>query len=130
MKLQKEVQKNTIRTGRIQDTNSGQLWIGKINTLLNPLHYQVKDDIIDKIFLYTKDAYERKYQREQIGQKCLEDPKTFMEYSNDIQNMYKSIGDYNSAKKRKTLQMVPPEVFCKKSILRNFSKSPVPESLF
>ena len=53
-----------------------------------------------------------------------------MEYSNDIQDIYKSIEDYNSAKKRKVLQMVPPEVFCKKSVLRNFAKSPVPESLF
>ena len=50
MKLQEEVQKNTIRTGRIQDTNSEHLWIRKINTLLNLLHYQVQDDITDKIF--------------------------------------------------------------------------------
>ena len=32
-----------------------------------------------------------------------DDPKAFMEYSNDMQNVYKNIGDYNPIKKRKVL---------------------------
>ena len=51
---------------------------------------------IDKIYLYAKDPYEAKYQllinqRESTGLKYLNDPKTFMKYSNDMENIYKNI---------------------------------------
>ena len=32
-----------------------------------------------------------------------DDPKAFMEYSNDMQDVYKNIDDYNLRKKRKVL---------------------------
>ena len=63
---------------------------------------------IDKIYLYEKDPDERKYQhlinkREKVGLDHLKDPKAFMEYSNDMQDVYKNIEDYNPRKKRKIL---------------------------
>ena len=50
--------------------------------------------------MYAKDLYEDKYQflikrRESIGVKHFNDPKAFIEYSNDIQDVYKNINDYN-----------------------------------
>ena len=63
---------------------------------------------IDKIYLYAKDPYEKKYQylinkREKIGLNHFNDPKAFMECSNDMQDVYKNIEDYNPIKKRKVL---------------------------
>ena len=63
---------------------------------------------IDKIYLYAKDSYEAKYQylinkREKVGLDHFDTPKSFMEYSNDMQNIYKNIEDYNPGKKRKVL---------------------------
>ena len=63
---------------------------------------------IDKIFLNAKDPYETKYQylinkREKAGLNHFNDPKAFMEYSNDMQDVYKNIEDYNPIKKRKKL---------------------------
>ena len=63
---------------------------------------------IDKIYLYANDPYEAKYQylinkREKVGLDHFDDPKDFMEYSNDMQVVYKNIEDCNPAKKRKIL---------------------------
>ena len=63
---------------------------------------------IDKIYLYAKDPYEAKYQylinkREKVVLDHFEDPKAFMEYSNDMQDVYKNIEDYNPGRKRKIL---------------------------
>ena len=63
---------------------------------------------IDKIYLYAKDPYDAKYQflinkRESTGLNHFNDPKAFIEYSNDIQDVYKNIGEYNAGKKRKIL---------------------------
>ena len=63
---------------------------------------------IDKIYLYAKDPYEAKYQyliskREKVGLNHFNDPKAFIEYSNDMQDVYKNIEDYNPIKKRKVL---------------------------
>ena len=62
----------------------------------------------DKIYLYVKDPYEAKYQflinnREDDGMRNLNDPKAFIEYSNDIQNVYKSINQYNLGEEKKAL---------------------------
>ena len=59
---------------------------------------------IDNIYLYAKDPYETKYQylinkREKVGLDHFDDPKAFMEYSNDMQDVYKNIEDYNPIKK-------------------------------
>ena len=76
---------------------------GKTNTLLNLINNQPD---IDKIYLYAKDTYEAKYQylinkREKVGLNHFNDPKVYMEYSNDLQDVYKNMEDYNPIKKRK-----------------------------
>ena len=78
---------------------------GKTNALLNLINNQPD---IDKIYLHAKDPYEKKYQYlinkcENVGLNHFNDPKAFMEYSNDMQDVYKSIEDYNPTKKRKIL---------------------------
>ena len=69
---------------------------GKTNKLLNLINNQPD---IDKTYLYAKDPYEDKYQflikkRESIGLKHFNDPKAFIEYSNDMQDVYKNINYY------------------------------------
>ena len=78
---------------------------GKTNALFNLINNQPD---IDKIYLYAKDPYETKYQYlinkcEKVGLIHYDDPKVFMEYSNDMQDVYKNIEDYNPRKKRKIL---------------------------
>ena len=78
---------------------------GKTNALLNLINNQPG---IDKIYLYAKDPYEPKYQylinkREKVGLDHFDDPKAFMEYPNDMHDVYKNIEDYNPGKKRKVL---------------------------
>ena len=78
---------------------------GKTNALLNLIHTQPD---IDKIYLYAKDPYEAKYQylinkREGVGINHFNDPKAFIEYSNDMQDVYKNIDEYNTDKERKIL---------------------------
>ena len=73
---------------------------GKTNALLNLINNQPD---IDKIYLYAKDPYEAKYQflinkRESIGLKQFHDPKAFLEYSNDMQDVYKNIDEYKQVK--------------------------------
>ena len=63
---------------------------------------------INKIYLYAKEPYETKYQylinkREKVGLDHFRDPKTLMEYSNDMEDVYKNIENYNPGKKRKIL---------------------------
>ena len=63
---------------------------------------------IDKICLYANDPYEAKLQYlinklEKVGFNHFKDPRTFMEHSNDMQDVYKNIEDDNPGKKRKTL---------------------------
>ena len=78
---------------------------GKTNLLLNLKENQPD---IDKIYLYAKDPYESKYQylinkREGVGINHFKDPKAFMEYSNDMHDVYKNIDDYNPDKENKIL---------------------------
>ena len=77
----------------------------KANALLNLINNQPD---IDKIYLYAKDPYEAKYQflnnkRESTGLKYFNDLRAFIEYSNDMQDVYKNIYEYNVDKKRKIL---------------------------
>ena len=58
--------------------------------------------------MYTKDPYEAKYQylinkREAVGIDHFDDPKAFVEYSNDMYNVCKNIDDYNPDKENKIL---------------------------
>ena len=77
----------------------------KTSALLNIINRQ---PYINKIYLYAKDLYEAKYQisidkRESIGLKHFNDPEAFIKYSNDMQDVYKNIDEYNPGKKRKIL---------------------------
>ena len=76
---------------------------GKTNTLLNLINNQPD---IHKIYLYAKDPYEDKYQilikkRESVGLKHFIDPKAFIEYSNDMHDVYENNNDYNPDKENK-----------------------------
>ena len=78
---------------------------GKTNTLLpliNDLHP------IDNFFLYAKDLHEPKYEylmnkREQARIKNLNDPKAFIEYSNDMDDVLDDINNYNKNRDKKVL---------------------------
>ena len=77
----------------------------KTNALLNLINNQPD---IDKIYLYAKDPYKKKDQylinkREKVGLDHFNDPKTFIEYSNDMRDVYKNIEDYNLGRERKIL---------------------------
>ena len=63
---------------------------------------------IDKIYLYAKDPYEAKYKylinkREGVGVNHFNDPKAFIQYSNDMHDVYKNINEHNVDKDRKIL---------------------------
>ena len=78
---------------------------GKANALLNLIHNQ---EDIDKIYLHAKDPYEDKYnllinKRESTGLKHFNDPKVFIEYSNDMHDVHKNINNYNPDKENKIL---------------------------
>ena len=66
---------------------------GKTNALLNLTNNQPD---IDKIYLYEKGAIEAKYQhlinkREKVGLDHFNGPKTFIEYSNDMEDVHKKL---------------------------------------
>ena len=81
---------------------------GKKNSLFNLIN---EESGIDKIYLYAKDPYEVKYQflineRESRGlQHCNDsnDSKVFIEYLNDMDDIYKNIEECNPNKKSKIL---------------------------
>ena len=79
----------------IRNINNWRLRIRKKNLLLNVIESQPE---IDEIYLYAKDPYESKYQysinkREGVGINHFEDPKAFIENSNDMHDLYKNIDD-------------------------------------
>ena len=78
---------------------------GKTNLLLNLIEIQPD---IDKIYLYAQDPYESKYQylineREVVGINHFNDPKAFIEYSNDMHHVYRNIDEHNPDKENKIL---------------------------
>ena len=102
---------------------------GKTNALLNLINNQQD---IDKIYLYAKDSYKAKYQylikkREKVGLDHFNDPKAFMEYSNDMQDVYKNIKDYNPGKKRKILIVFDDMIA---DIINNKKLNPIVTELF
>ena len=79
---------------------------GEANALLN----LIKQDDIDKIYLYAKDLSEPKYEllikkHKDAGIKHFNDPNTFIECSNTMNdvNILMIIDDYNPNRKRKIL---------------------------
>ena len=93
----------------------------KRKVLLNLIENQPD---IDKIYLYTKDPYEAKCQylinkREGVGIDHFNDPKAFIEYSNDMHNVYENIDDYNPDKENKLLIVFDDmiaDVICNKKL--------------
>ena len=79
---------------------------GKTDALL--WNEKEKEPDTDKIYLYAKDPYEAKYQysikiREKAGIDHHSDPRAYIEYSNDMHNVYKNINYYSPDKKNKIL---------------------------
>ena len=75
---------------------------GKTNVLLNLIVHQQPD--IDRFYLYLKYPLESKYQllingREKVGIENLKNPKTFIDYSQIVDDVYENVEDYNPAKK-------------------------------
>ena len=78
---------------------------GKTNTLLHLIN---NFHPIDKIYLYAKNTDEKKYKflinkREQAGLKNLNDLHAFIEYSNDMNDVFDNIDDYNKNRDKKVL---------------------------
>ena len=102
---------------------------GKANALLNLINNQPD---IDEIYLYAKDPYETNYQyliknSEKVRLDHFDDPKAFMEYSNDMQDVYKNIEDYNPIKKRKVLIVFDDMIA---DMINNKKLNPVVTELF
>ena len=75
---------------------------GKTNTLLNLINEQ---NDIDKSYLYARDLNKPKYnilfkRRKDVGIKHLNDPNTFIECSNTMDDVYENIHDCNSSRKK------------------------------
>ena len=69
---------------------------GKIYALLNLIKDQDSDNLIVKIYLYAKDLNEPKYQflikkSEDVGIKHLNNPKTFIYYSQYMDDVYNNL---------------------------------------
>ena len=110
MVLQKKTKEHNPNSSQIPDHPQKMLIIGgsgwgKTNSWFN----LIKDEPdFDKIYLYAKDPYEAKYQSlinkgESIGLKNFNDSKAFSEYSNDMDDIYKIIEEYNPDKKPEIL---------------------------
>ena len=74
---------------------------GKTNVLLELIKHQQPD--IDKIYLYVNDPFESKYQllingREKAGIENLKNPKTFIDYSQTIDDVYENLKENNLTK--------------------------------
>ena len=86
---------------------------GKANALLNLINNQPDTD---KLYLYAKDPSEARYQYlinkcEKVGLKHYDDPKAFIEYSDNMQGVYKNIEEYNSGKKHEVLTLFKMSFF-------------------
>ena len=102
---------------------------GKTNALLNVINHEPDTD---KKILYAKDPYEAKYQllinkRESTGSKYFSDSKAFIEYSNDMDDIYKNIENYNPNKKIKILTVFDDMIADK---LSNKKLNPIVTELF
>ena len=78
---------------------------GKANALLNLINNVLN---IDKILLYAKEQFEAKYQllinkRKSTNLNYFNDSKSFIKYSNNMDDIYKNVEDYNLNKKRKII---------------------------
>ena len=79
---------------------------GRTNLLLNLIKHQGPD--IYKIYLYLIDPFESKCEllingREKVGIKTVKKPKTFINYSQTIDDVYENLEDYNQTNKSRVL---------------------------
>ena len=82
--------------------------------------------------MYAKDPYETKYRyliskREKVGLDHFNDSKDFTEYSNDMQDVYKNIEDYNPNKECKILIIFDDMIA---DMINNKKLNPVVTELF
>ena len=97
--------------------------------MLNLLNHEQN---VDKIYLYGKGPYDAKYQllinkRESTGLNYLNYSKASIEYSNDMDDIYKNIEEYNPNKKRKTLIVFDDTIA---DMLSNKKLNPIVTELF
>ena len=102
---------------------------GKTNTLLHLIN---NFHPIDKIYLYTKDTDEKKYQylinkREQAGIKNLNDPHAFIKYSNNMNDVLEDINNYNKNRDKKVLIIFDDMIA---DIMRSEKFKPIVKELF
>ena len=81
---------------------------GKTNALLHLTQNLNNINPIDKIYLYAKDLSVPKYEflinhREKAGIKNFNDPAAFIEYSNNMNDVFSNIDGYNTWRKRRVL---------------------------
>ena len=78
--------------------------------------------------IHTKKIYQYLIKkREKVGLDHFKDPKDFMEYSNDMQDVYKNIEDYNPGKKRKISAVIDDMI---SDMINNKKLNPVVTELF
>ena len=81
---------------------------GKTNALLHLIYNLNKTTPIDKIYLYAKDLAEPKYEflinnRKNAGIKHFNDSTEYTEYSDDMNDVYADISNYNKKRENKVL---------------------------
>ena len=81
---------------------------GKTNTLLHLIQNLNKITPVDKIYLYAKDLSKPNYEflinnRKNAGIKHFNDPTAFIEYSNNMNDVFTNIDNYNKQRKQKLL---------------------------
>ena len=87
---------------------------------------------IDKIYLYVKDPLKSKYQflingREKVEIENLKNPKTFIDYSRTMVDVYENLKDFNPTKKKKVLKAFDD---MKADMKSNKKVSPIVTELF
>ena len=93
----------------------------KTNPLINMISWETD---IDKVYLFAKNPKQAKYQllinkREKTGSKRFNDFKAFIEYSVDMNDIFKNTEQYNLNKNCKISIMfddVKTDMFCNKKI--------------
>ena len=102
---------------------------GKTNSLLNLINNQPD---IDKTYFYAEGPFEAKYhylitKHENVGLDHFNDPKSFMEYSNDMQDVHKNIEEYNLGEKSKVLIVFDDMIA---DMINNKALNPIVAELF
>ena len=100
---------------------------GKINALLNLINNQQDIDKICKRSICKKKYQYLINKREKLGINYFNDPKAFMEYSNDMQDVYENIEDYNPIKKCKVLMIFDDMIA---DMINNNKLNPIVTELF